>query len=989
MSQERLFPAYVRRDEEELVRRETDLVRADGTSRAVLLYGPGGIGKTHLVRALAQFAKGDPTLAFLDPIDVDDPDFWLLSNLERRVAQQVDPDGRYFGQYFEYLARLPGYTHPPVGLETVVSHLGRIKRVFGECYSRFAEDTGKTIVMVLDTVEAIRDVHLVYTLTQWMKPLPRTLFVLSGRPAAAGGLRPDPIKRELADPLRGMPVTTINLGPFGWESALAYLDSSLVAAGLTSSEKAKLALLTQGHPLWLAFTVAYVNAKGIPREAEAELAEIERFLPYGDVLTPEGRRTHEAYKRRLVTPYRESDFEHEAIKRLAVVRQSVDREIWQRLMSDRPLAAGLSDIGEAWEQLLDTPWIRARMNHRYITLHDAVAEELALRIIPVHDQDQRWRKELWRRAAAIYGDLSEGPAAALAVKLAGLDESLQRLDDRLRLTAEGSAPSPEQLAEEGRFIEEVARLDARKNELDQLRAIKVHYDLLSDFETGARQFQDWFEQADRERDVMLQGRLALEMQRFLPSDFHQYPLEDVVGGVVADFRDWLSTAGRDYYYRIAMDVADHLIKHEQPQAAEELLNDLPEYTADRLQRRRLNNLKGNAYMRIPGRVGDALKYFEMALAEASGLTSGDRHKYMADAYKELGFYYRQLGKWQQADQAYQNAHEMISESLAAGGSDETRSELASILTNWAYIKGVAGQYRDGSNLVESAIKIRQRLGLRREEGISWSVCGEVYRYERRFQKAWEAFGMAEQIFNGQRSWPWLGTLYQEQAICLFQAAEDGVSLIPGRDAEEARRRAVLALDICRDQSVRDYPSALNRAGRIFGRDDFATGLGYLADGIEWSRRLSDGWRLLTNLVDYAELSYRAWIATGEQDHRDEIEDREPEIDAAMSEYEFTDLIGRWSLLRGHLWIHDFLTDRDESRLGGALENYRQGFASLARGYVGSSGAAVVSSEFEKFERLFSELPPEVKDEWQGELRRAWSGLERGSTMLLARLEQFY
>jgi hypothetical protein len=40
---------------------------------------------------------------------------------------------------------------------------------------------------------------------------------------------------------------------------------------------------------------------------------------------------------------------------------------------------------------------------------------------------------------------------------------------------------------------------------------------------------------------------------------------------------------------------------------------------------------------------------------------------------------------------------------AARNSDTDREEMASIQTNWAYGKGLGGSYRDGSNLVGSAI----------------------------------------------------------------------------------------------------------------------------------------------------------------------------------------------------------------------------------------------------------------------------------------------
>ena len=279
MNEEALFPSYIRRDEEQQIRDEAARVRHDGQSRAVLLYGPGGIGKTWLVRQLARDSAGDPDTIWIAPIDIDDSEYWLLSNLERLVASELDPDTAYFGPYLDYLSRLPTYARPRVGHETVVSHLGRIKRVFVDCYERFIKDSGKTVVIVFDTVEAIRGMYLLLTLTQWIKSLPGTLFILSGRPLP-GRVNPDPIKNELDDPYQRIPVRTIQLDKFTEVAALDYLGKSGVAAGLSDDEKAKLVHLTQGHPLWLAFTVTYLGNQGIPEEALGQLADIARDMPY-------------------------------------------------------------------------------------------------------------------------------------------------------------------------------------------------------------------------------------------------------------------------------------------------------------------------------------------------------------------------------------------------------------------------------------------------------------------------------------------------------------------------------------------------------------------------------------------------------------------------------------------------------------------------------------------------------------------------------------
>ncbi len=988
MNEDILFPSYVPRPEEQEIREEVARVREDPDhkSRAVLLYGSGGIGKTSLIRALAESEAVDDTMAWLDPIDIDDPEYWLLSKLEQRVAEQLDPQHEYFEPYLEYLVKLPSYAVPRIGHETIVSHLGRIKRVFVECYTRFVEESDKTVVMTFDTVEAIRGVYLLYTLTQWMKVLPGTLFILSGRPLLGPGDTLDPIRSELEDPYQSIPVKTIVLGEFTKKAAADYLRNSPVADGLSADEREALVLLTGGHPLWLAFAISYISDRDIPKEAtETDLATLRRILPDRGELPKEGSSLQEAFKRRLVTPYREVDFWHEAVKRLAVVRQSVNQEIWQQLMRDRPWPQSAGSADEAWDMLKQTPWIRTRANGRYVTLHDAVAEELAHRIIPLHDQDQQWRRELWTRAAAIYGALVQAPQEAFATKLAVVDDQLQRLDERpAPLT--GERPPAEEAAEESRSIAAVADLDADKRELDQLRAVALYYQLLSDFATGAQQFLSLFGEALRQNDVFLQDRLAIEMQRFLPGAEHPYTLDDIVGGAISEFQAWLNSAnGREPYLRIGLSVAGYLIENEKPQLAIGVLGGLPKDVADNAQLNRLRILQSNAYMRIPDRVADGLPVLQEALREATALK-----KLVADTYNELGFYYRNSGLWREADKAYKMARDAISESLAGGGSTEDHENMASIHTNWAYLKGLNGRYHEGSSLVESAIKVRQRLRLYQQEGISWSVCGEVYRYDRRFLKAWEAFAVAERAFQGQRNWSWLGLIYQQQAICLFQANEAGVNLVAERDPlDRCKRLITLALDICRDQNLRGYPSALNRAGRIYGKQDFEAGLRYLKEGIDWARKLSDGWFWFANVIEYAELSYRAWVETGDRRHRNEIERYKEDVERASALYEFSDLEGRWKLVHGHLGIHDALGRPGPSVLTEALKNYQTGLVQLAQGYMGSSGTAALTREFEKFAQLFFRLSPDARAQWREEFRSPWSSEKQCSTLLLAFLEQLY
>ena len=480
------------------------------------------------MRQLARSRPATEQTVWLNAIDVDNPEYWLLSNLEQYVALQLDPERQFFGPYFRYLSRPSGYAQPQPGAK-VISRLGRVKRIFQECYSEFVTSTGKTVVVTLDTVEAIRGMYLLFTMTQWMKSLPATLFILSGRPQPDEGTVSDPIRNELEDPHRGMPVRPVWLGRFSQEASFAYLNASSVYPGITDEERTKLALLAHGQPLWLAFTVSYLNEIGMPEETNVPLAEIQAVLPFEGDPPPEGQLLHEAFKRRLVAPYRGVDFWHEAIKRLAVARESANQEIWQELMADKRLPPDVDSWQEAWERLLRTPWIRPRANSRYVTLHDAVAEELGRRIIPVHDQDLHWRQELWERAAAIYARATRGSQQDLAAEHAELDRQLRDLDHATGQDDEARHWA----AAEGDFVARVAALEVRKRDLDQLKAAGLIYQLLCNFEAGCAQYLDWLEAAKRDRDVPFADLLTLEMQRLLPGKF-RYPLGDVIGDVVAE-----------------------------------------------------------------------------------------------------------------------------------------------------------------------------------------------------------------------------------------------------------------------------------------------------------------------------------------------------------------------------------------------------------------------------------------------------------------------
>jgi tetratricopeptide (TPR) repeat protein len=984
MNPESPFPRNIKRNQEEQqIRRVLAEVKADGRSRAVLLLGDGGVGKTSLVRRMAE-TNDDPTTDWLEPIDVDDSHYWLLSNLESKITDSLEHPGTYFDRYKDELSRLPTYTRENINRETVVSYLGRVKEIFTKCYNKYLEIEQKTVVIAFDTIETIRGTNQLSTLTQWMKALPNsTLFILSGRPVPDAGKSggQDPIVEELETPYQLIPVTKVDLGRFGFSDSDGYIADSLVSDALVNQEKDKLIYLTRGQPLWLAFVIDYLTGNDIPEETGHSLEYMAEHIPYDGDMTPEGERLHQAFLRRLLAPYRQSDFWHEAIKRLAVVRQPIDETVWGMLMNDLALPEGTADLAHAWTELIVMPWIRPRGNGKYVTLHDAVAEAFAQRIFPLHDPEQEWRHRIWGRALDIYTNLAEQKAQELA-------EQERELQSRLR-PANEEVTQESSSAQDSEIIDSSIAIDALKRERDELRAARLYYLSLTNFAQGCDLLLYYFQQANKEHDLFIQDLLALYLQRFLPGGTPSGAFDDVIKAKLDDFRLWLTDERPDYYVAIGVMVAAYFIEVARPGAALELLDHLPTQTGLEFQCR-IHILRGNACMRIPRRVTEGLPYFEKALEVARGLDPIDRRTFTAEAHKECGFYYRNIGEWESADLAYKRARDTLVATAREQSLPTELDEIASIQTNWAYVKGLAGSYDEGIHLADNAIKLRRQFGSPVEVGISWSVKGEVYRYARRFGKAWAAYATAERLLHERPNWNWLGLIYQEQAICLYQALQDDISLTED-PMTDAKRLITSALDICLSHAIRGYPSALNRAGRIFGHDDPDRGFPYLEKGIVQARRLSDGWFLLANQVEHAELSYRAWIKTGDNQYLSQITEQAPTITEALGQgtsgHRFPDLTGRWAILQGHLALGEYLSNNNVDALPEALEYYKRGFPAIAERSLASSGAALVPGAFENFERLFSQLLPEIRADWQTKLMAAWQGPDEGSKLLRVRLQE--
>lgn len=978
MTNVKLFPQYTPRQvEEQQIENIIQEVQRSGISKAILVYGHGGVGKSYLLRNLAKQIDVEKTIC-VGPIDIDDAEYWSITNLSRHIADKLSHSS-YFQEYRGALTSMPNVEKDKMGHETVLAHLRRTKRIFVEDYEKFILESGLTPVLIIDTIEAIRGTDTLNRLLLWLKKLPSTVFVLAGRPIAFdmnfSGII-DPVEKELIE-APAVPYVKINIKEFTYDESISYLNESAIVANLDENEKEKLAFMSKGHPLWLALSIYYLNTIGIPEEIESvEINTNDTPWPY------QNGAAHDAFLRRLVIPYRENDFWHESIFRLGIVRRRVSKNLWKELMADYSLPSDLLSWDDAWRKLLKFPWIRPRANSKYVTLQDALAEELSKRIIPFRDFDKTRRVGMWQKAVADYN-------LQIFSQEKELQDKEQELDSAL-VKHQSNRNQPELLAK-------VLEFDKDSFDLFLLKTTRLYYQLLYDYKQGTEQFIILFRDAVDRHRVRFAELLWAEMQRFLPGEYIFDPLEDVVKSEIDGFRKWY-TENKEVRYSVLTLVAKYLYQIGQPEQSVMFLNSLLKICkGNALQEYHILTLRGNAYMRYPGQANNAQLDFEAALKCTRREDTEDSSILESKALGELGYFYRNVGNWKKAGDTYLDALRKVPITAF--------KESAAIQSQYAYVQALRGLYQDAHELVDSALDIRKTIDDASSIGMTLSVKGEVFRYERRFYQAMQTYWDAEEVFAQLDNWGWLGLVRQQMAICLFQAYQYGELFPEYADFDDmlSHSRIIVedALDYCREYSRRSYPSALNRAGRILGLgfSEHNQALEYLEEGYYEAKDLADGWFMFANLIEFVELCYIALIELGDETYLQKIYDKEKDIEDAYREYQFSDLRGRWGILQGQL---AFLkaTDSDDNeivnnQLEKSLNLFATGLPLIAHGYVGSHGAIALKSEFNKLEKVLAQLDENKRVEWFKHFDQAWSkhteGIrkDRQESSLLASLKRLY
>ena len=196
----------------------------------------------------------------------------------------------------------------------------------------------------------------------------------------------------------------------------------------------------------------------------------------------------------------------------------------------------------------------------------------------------------------------------------------------------------------------------------------------------------------------------------------------------------------------------------------------------------------------------------------------------------MGYYYRNEGLWKEADDAYEKAHHAIAVTLANRADRRGPRRDGVDPDELGLRQGTARCLSRGSEPRGERQHGPPAPRPTRETGISLSVCGEVYRYDAGSGRPGTRTRAPRGSSRSSGTGPgWALSTKNRPSACFRRAGP----VSPGpRERSPPRRRRGLSRSrwISAVIERRGYPSALNRAGRIYGGDDRDRGLKHLRRG---------------------------------------------------------------------------------------------------------------------------------------------------------------
>lgn len=177
----------------------------------------------------------------------------------------------------------------------------------------------------------------------------------------------------------------------------------------------------------------------------------------------------------------------------------------------------------------------------------------------------------------------------------------------------------------------------------------------------------------------------------------------------------------------------------------------------------------------------------------------------------------------------------------------SEGQMASTLNNMGYIGSLEGRYRSAVTYCQEGLLIRERLGLRLEEGASHVTMGEIYRNWGKYSDALASYDRALKIFEPENASRWLSRIYSYRGA---------VYRLLG-DYEQAERDLLQSIEM---RVPMETPWAFHVLGCVYwNQDKLDVAIKNFNTSYNLARETYDVRTEVNNLVAFAEVYYSQWL----------------------------------------------------------------------------------------------------------------------------------
>lgn len=603
------FPNFIGR-ERELARIDRQ-IRHQGSTTLINIAGPGGIGKTAILRKVKEKYLSVPGILVTKVIDfsqtVHRSEPWIMEQIISLAPQR-------FSRHRKTLRKLQLAREP----------LTRI-RYEGELVDAFVADFNKVarqhrFVILFDTLELIQDSPLFVSVLELAKRLENTVVLLAGRRNA----EPD-FQSELDRLFKPAQLKTIHLEGFSEKEAIQYFEQTtpLHLKGIDPNLQKNIYYLSDGRPIKISLSLDWLD-RGIPIMPDVmkiEPSALRRLPPEQiESLRCQFESALMEGIRKLQEPVDEiilymAHFNKRFNRKMLEFFFPTELEPRQKASHSRSLLAELKGL----------PFVKYT-NDNYFVLHDEMSRLVQSYVWDtVEDPDRTLRKELSEKICQYY------------------EKELQDLPDWENST-------------------EQERVTRRSYEVEAL-----YYRLYADFRTGFQYFERLFESLTSDRRSGLAALVLNYVQEFKSEPAFSKVMQCFIDGYYS---------GGVLIAREKFEEASRKLKHGE-RDLDELLR-----TYD----------------------WDRATPLDRYLQERSYLV-----------YQQLGYCYRSMGDWTEAESSYQHSLRLALEVAPRvvqlpGAFDRKKAlmqQIAEILNNLGNLYRLTGEFYEARLLCQTGILLRQ------------------------------------------------------------------------------------------------------------------------------------------------------------------------------------------------------------------------------------------------------------------------------------------